>query len=166
MDKICILSDTHGHYDPQIEGYLEDCREIWHAGDFGGLEVADQLRALRPLRGVYGNIDGSDVRREFPEVLRFVYEGVKVLMIHIGGKPGKYPAQVRKLLLEDPPDLFICGHSHILRAMPDEKFKTFHLNPGACGNQGIHLVKTIVRLRINEGKMTRLEVIELGSRGL
>ena len=165
MDKVCILSDTHGYLDPRIESYLEECGEIWHGGDFGGLEVADQLRSWRPLRGVYGNIDGPDVRREFPEVLRFVYRGVKILMVHIGGKPGKYPAPVRKLLLEDPPDLFICGHSHILRAMPDAKFKTFHLNPGACGQQGFHQVKTIVRLRFSESRMSRLEVIELGARG-
>ena len=163
--KVCILSDTHGFCDPKIAAQVHDCEEIWHAGDFGGLEVAEALGALLPLRGVYGNIDGPEVRRRFPEVLRFEFEGVRVLMVHIGGKPGKYPADVRKLLLAEPPDLFLCGHSHILRAMPDPKHKTFHLNPGACGNQGFHDVKTLVKLTLGDGKMTRLEVFELGSRG-
>ena len=163
--KVCILSDTHGFLDPRILPFLDDCVEVWHAGDFGGLEIADQLKARLPLRGVYGNIDGPEVRREYPEALSFTFAGVKVSMLHIGGKPGKYPAQARALLTSEKPDLYICGHSHIMRAMPDPKYNTFHLNPGACGNQGFHDVKTIVFIHFSEGKMARMEVAELGLRG-
>jgi putative phosphoesterase len=162
--KVCILSDTHGFLDSRIPAQLKDCTEIWHAGDFGGLGVADRLKQMLPLRGVFGNIDDSAVQRQYPEVLRFECEGVRVMMVHIGGKPGTAPP-VRKLLLAEPCDLFICGHSHILRAMPDPKFKHFHLNPGACGNQGFHQIRTLVRLNFEGGKMRGLEVIELGARG-
>jgi putative phosphoesterase len=162
--KVCILADTHGYLDPKIMPHLEGCCEIWHGGDFGGLEVAEGLRRLLPLRGVYGNIDGPEVRRQFPETLCFEFAGYRVAMIHIGGKPGKVPVLARKLIESYLPHIYICGHSHILRAGPDIKLNTFHINPGACGQQGFHQMKTLVRLDFEGGK-TRLEVVELGPRG-
>ena len=163
--KVCVLSDTHGYLDPKLIPHLQGCQEIWHAGDFGGLEVAQALRTHLPLRGVYGNIDGPELRREFPEALTFDCAGYRIAMMHIGGRPGKYPVAARKLLESYQPHLFICGHSHILRAMPDAKYNTFYLNPGACGQEGFHMVKTIVHLSF-AGGATRIEVLELGPRGV
>ncbi len=167
MTKIGLLSDTHSFLDEKVFDYFADCDEVWHAGDFGSMAVVDALRAFRPLRGVYGNIDNAAIRSEMPEDLTFDCAGLRVFMTHIGGYPGKYAPRVRKLLQEDPPSggLFICGHSHILKAMPDRKLDFLHLNPGACGHEGWHSVRTLMRFDITEGRIGNLQVIELGRRG-
>ena len=165
MKRIGLLSDTHGHLDDTIFQYLEECDEIWHAGDIGSQEVADRLAAYKPFRAVYGNIDGGSLRRQFPEDLRFECEGMDVWITHIGGYPGRYNKRVRALIAENPPDLFISGHSHILKVMPDKKYGLIHINPGAAGQHGFHKVKTLVRFTIDEGRLKDLEVVELGKRG-
>ncbi len=164
MKRIGLISDTHGYLDDAVFRYFDACDEIWHAGDFGTLELADQLAAFRPLRGVYGNIDGQDVRIVHPEDQFFTCEGVKVWMTHIGGYPGKYPAKVKETLLSYQPDLFICGHSHILKVIYDRNLHFLHLNPGAAGKQGWHKVRTLLRFDIFDKKIHNLEAIELGSR--
>src|SRR5690606_39074284 len=148
--KIGLLSDTHGYLDDAIFQHFADCDEIWHAGDFGNVAVADALAAVKPLRGVYGNIDGRDIRTRYPEHLRFRCEEVDVWMTHIGGYPGRYSPQVKEEIHRDPPTLFICGHSHILKVMYDQKLQTLHLNPGAAGKQGWHKVRTLLRFSIHE----------------
>jgi uncharacterized protein len=165
--RIGLLSDTHSVLSPKVFEYFADCDEIWHAGDFGAPQVLRDLQAFKPLRGVYGNIDGAEIRRELPEDLYFECNGVPVFMTHIGGYPGKYNPRVRKLLTENPPrgGLFICGHSHILKVIPDKTLGFLHINPGACGNEGWHQVKTLVRFEINEGQIQQLQVIEIGRRG-
>lgn len=163
--RIGLLSDTHGYLDDPMLRFLEDCDEIWHAGDFGGNGVVESLMALKPVRGVFGNIDGREIRGLFPEDLRFVCEGLDVFMTHIGGYPGKYAKRVKALLENQPPGLFICGHSHILKIMPDPKLGLLHINPGACGQEGFHLMRTMVRFSIQTGTISGLEVIELGRRG-
>jgi putative phosphoesterase len=165
MKRIGLLSDTHSYLDEKILDYFEECDEIWHAGDIGDVSVADQLEAFRPFRAVYGNIDDEKVRVRYPENLRFECEGMDVFMTHIGGYPGRYNKRVREILQEDPPDLYICGHSHILKIMPDKKLDLLHINPGAYGIHGFHKVRTIVRFTIKEAKIEDLEVIELGLRG-
>jgi putative phosphoesterase len=165
MKRIGLLSDTHSYLDEKILDYFEECDEIWHAGDIGDVSVADQLEAFRPFRAIYGNIDDEKVRVRYPENLRFECEGMDVFMTHIGGYPGRYNKRVREILQEDPPDLYICGHSHILKIMPDKKLDLLHINPGACGIHGFHKVRTIVRFTIKEAKIEDLEVIELGLRG-
>lgn len=165
MIRIGLLSDTHSYLDEKIFDYFKECDEIWHAGDIGSFEVVDRLEAFRPFRAVYGNIDDHKMRRQYPEDLRFECEGLDVLMTHIGGYPGRYKKRVRELIAENPPGLFICGHSHILKIMPDEKHKLIHINPGACGNHGFHKIKTLVRFSIDNGKLKDVEVIELGRRG-
>ncbi|MFC7525854.1 metallophosphoesterase family protein [Parapedobacter sp. GCM10030251] len=161
MIRIGLLSDTHGYLDEAIFQHFESCDEIWHAGDFGDIAVADTLAAFRPLRGVYGNIDGKDIRAVFPEHLRFNCEEVDVWMTHIGGYPNRYSPQVRKDIQLNPPRLFICGHSHILKVMYDQKLQCLHLNPGAAGKQGWHKVRTLLRFSINNKRIENLEVIEL-----
>jgi uncharacterized protein len=161
MMRIGLLSDTHAHLDRRIPDFFASCDEIWHAGDIGSLEVVEQLQALKPIRAVFGNIDGRLIRNLFPEDLRFTCEGLEVFMTHIGGYPGKYTPRVRTILQQNPPGLYICGHSHILKVMPDKSLGLLHINPGACGNEGFHRVKTIVRFSISEGKPHDLEVIEL-----
>lgn len=167
MKKIGLLSDTHSFLDERIFQYFAECDEVWHAGDFGSMSVIDRLRAFKPLRGVYGNIDNALIQAEMPLDLRFECEGVPVFMTHIGGYPGRYNPRVRKILMADPPrdGLFICGHSHILKAMPDRQLGFLHLNPGACGNEGWHTVKTLMRFVLEAGAIRELEVIELGPRG-
>ena len=165
MKRIGLLSDTHGYLDEKIFGYFEDCDEIWHAGDIGNLQVVEQLEQFRPLRAVYGNIDDAIIRQEFPLNLRFSCEGMEVFMTHIGGYPGRYNRRVREILQKEPPDLYICGHSHILKIMPDPKLDLLHINPGACGNHGFHKIKTIVRFSISDGQLHDMDVIELGMRG-
>ncbi len=165
MTRIGLLSDTHGFLDEAVFDYFAACDEIWHAGDIGTGEVTERLAAFRPLRAVHGNIDDAALRQRFPEDLRFTLDGVDVLMTHIGGYPGRYNARVRKLLAVHPPDLFICGHSHILKVMPDKKHHLLHINPGACGHQGFHQMRTLVRFTLNDGKVGDLQVIELGKRG-
>ena len=164
MKRILLLSDTHSYMDDRILKYAEDADEIWHAGDFGNLQVIEALEQLKPLRGVYGNIDDAKIRTIFPEVSSFMCEEVKVLIIHIGGYPGKYSPLAKKEIEAHKPQLFISGHSHILKAMNDSKNNLLHLNPGACGNQGWHKVRTMMRFTINGKDIQDLEVIELGPR--
>ena len=165
MKRIGVLSDTHNFLDENIFRHFESCDEIWHAGDFGSAEIADRLNAFRPLRGVYGNIDGQDIRRVYPENLRWQCEEVHIFMTHIGGYPPNYNPGVRKALSEQPAQLFLCGHSHILRIMYDDRRHCLHINPGAAGNQGWHKIRTIVRFSIAGRDMKDCEVIELGKRG-
>lgn len=164
MKRIGLLSDTHGYLDDAVFKHFDQCDEIWHAGDFGNIELADQLAAFKPLRGVYGNIDGQDIRISYPEDLRFKCEDVEVWMTHIGGYPGKYDTRIRAELYNKPPKLFICGHSHILKVIFDKKIGTLHLNPGAAGKQGWHKVRSLLRFSISEEKIHTLEIIELGNR--
>jgi hypothetical protein len=164
MLKIGLLSDTHHFLDEAIFRHFDSCDEIWHAGDFGTAELAGQLAAFKPLRGVYGNIDGQDIRTDYPEKLRWQSEAVSVFMIHIGGYPPRYNPAVKKELLAHPPQLFICGHSHILKIMYDEKLQCLHMNPGAAGRQGWHQVRTLIRFTIDGPAMKDCEVIELGKR--
>jgi putative phosphoesterase len=161
MTRIGLLSDTHGYLDDAVFKHFENCDEIWHAGDFGNIELADKLAAFKPLRGVYGNIDGKDVRIVYPENLRFKCEEVDVWMTHIGGYPGKYNPSLRQEIYTNPPRLFICGHSHILKVIYDKKINCLHLNPGAAGKQGWHKVRTMLRFCISEEKIHTLEAIEL-----
>ena len=165
MTKILLLSDTHSHMDERILDYARQADEVWHAGDIGSLEVTDALEKLRPVRAVYGNIDGAPVRREFPLDNRFACEGVDVWITHIGGYPGKYQSRVREVMQVNPPKLFICGHSHILKVQYDKKFNLLHMNPGACGKAGFHQVRTMLRFTIDGKEIKDLEVVELGKRG-
>lgn len=163
MKKIGIISDTHGYWDPKYETYLGECDEIWHAGDIGSTEVADKFEAMKPLfRAVYGNCDGYDLRDRYPEIQRFKCEDVDVMIKHIGGYPGKYDRSVVKYLYTDPPQLFIAGHSHILKVKYDKSLGLMHINPGAAGMMGWHKERTIVRLTIDGSKFTDCEVITLG----
>jgi putative phosphoesterase len=164
MLRIGLLSDTHHFLDNTIFRHFESCDEIWHAGDFGTADLARQLAEFRPLRGVFGNIDGQDIRSVYPEKLRWQSEGVRVLMTHIGGYPPRYNPAVQQDLRIDPPQLFICGHSHILKIMYDEKLKCLHMNPGAAGRQGWHQVRTLIRFSIEGSDMKDCQVIELGKR--
>ena len=164
MLRIGLLSDTHHFLDSAIFSHFESCDEIWHAGDFGTVELARQLAGFRPLRGVYGNIDGQDIRSIYPEKLRWQSDGVRVLMTHIGGYPPRYNPTVIGELRKDPPQLFICGHSHILKIMYDDKLKCLHMNPGAAGKQGWHQVRTLIRFTIDGSDMKDCQVIELGKR--
>ena len=164
MLKIGLLSDTHHFLDEAVFRHFEACDEIWHAGDFGTVELAAKLAAFKPLRGVYGNIDGQDVRSAYPERLRWQSEDVNVFMTHIGGYPPRYNPTIKKELTADPPQLFICGHSHILKIMYDDKLQCLHMNPGAAGRQGWHTVRTLIRFVIDGKNMRDCEVIELGNR--
>jgi putative phosphoesterase len=164
MKKILLLSDTHSHIDDKILGYAAKADEVWHAGDIGDLSVTDKLKSVAPLKAVYGNIDNAEARLEFPLHNRFFCEGVKVWMTHIGGYPGKYNQEIRKEINENPPKLFICGHSHILKVMFDQKLKMLHMNPGAAGISGFHKVRTMLRFTIDGEKIANLEVIEMGGK--
>jgi hypothetical protein len=164
LKKIGLISDTHQYLDEAVFKHFETCDEIWHAGDFGSAEVVEALKNFKPLRGVYGNIDGNDIRQQFPEVLKFACEDVNVLMIHIGGYPGKYAPLARTEMMNYKPQIFISGHSHILKIMYDEKHKCLHVNPGAAGKQGWHKVRTLVRFTIDGADIKDCEVIELGKR--
>ncbi len=160
MKKILLLSDTHNYIDDAILKYVKQADEVWHAGDIGNLEVTDAIKALKPLRAVYGNIDDAKVRIEFPEHDRFKCESVDVWMTHIGGYPNKYDKRVKDELIKNPPKLFICGHSHILKVIPDKKLNLLHMNPGAIGKHGLHKVRTMLRFTIDNEKIDNLEVIE------
>lgn len=166
MTRIGLISDTHGFLDETVFKHFEQCDEIWHAGDFGNIELANSLANLSglTLKGVYGNIDGQDIRSIYPEQLVFMCEGVKVMMRHIGGSPPKYNPETRKELQLHQPLLFISGHSHILKVMYDDKINCLHMNPGAAGKQGWHKVRTIIRFVIDGKDMKNCEVIELGKR--
>ncbi|MDN3492818.1 metallophosphoesterase family protein [Winogradskyella bathintestinalis] len=160
MKKILLLSDTHSHIDDAILKYVKQADEVWHAGDIGSLNVTDSIKKLKPLRAVYGNIDDAKARTEFPLHNRFVCENVDVWITHIGGYPPKYNNLVRDELQSNPPDLFITGHSHILKVMPDKKLNLLHMNPGAVGKHGFHKVRTMLRFKIDGKKIEDLEVIE------
>ncbi|MDX9789793.1 MAG: metallophosphoesterase family protein [Candidatus Kapabacteria bacterium] len=162
MKKILLISDTHSHLDDKILKYIKDVDEVWHAGDIGDLRVTDVLKELKPLKAVYGNIDGQNARAEFPLHNRFVCEGLDVWITHIGGYPGKYNPLLIKELEQNPPDLFICGHSHILKVIFDKKNNFLHMNPGAAGIYGIHSVRTMLQFTVSEGKVGNLEIVELG----
>ncbi|WP_124980238.1 metallophosphoesterase family protein [Nonlabens xiamenensis] len=158
--KILLLSDTHSHIDDFILKYVHQADEVWHAGDIGDLSVTDQIMAIKPLKAVYGNIDDESARGQFPEHLKFDCEGIKVWMTHIGGYPGRYNQRVRPEIYDNPPDLFICGHSHILKVMMDKKIQCLHMNPGAIGCHGFHKKRTMLRFEIHNAKIRNLEVIE------
>lgn len=162
--KILLLSDTHSYIDERILSYAQDCDEIWHCGDFGSMEVVEKLQAIKPLRGVYGNIDGTEIRSIFPEVNRFWCQEVEVLMIHIGGYPKRYSALTKRELKRGKPQLFISGHSHILKVMYDEENQLLHLNAGACGKVGWHKIRTMMRFTIVGKEIKDLEIIELGTK--
>jgi putative phosphoesterase len=166
MKRIGLISDTHGYLDEKVFKYFAECDEIWHAGDIGNIEVADQLAAFKPFRAVYGNIDGMPHRTMFPETLRFKCEEMEIMMTHIGGRPYVYPPAVRAAFKERSPDIFICGHSHILRVEFDKRQKVLYLNPGAAGIHGFHKVKTLLRFSIEGKKISNMEAIELGPRAL
>ena len=164
MLRIALLSDTHNYLDPKIFKYFDSCDQIWHAGDIGTISVTDELSKIKPVVAVYGNIDGQDVRKVHPLNQIFMCEGVKVFMTHIGGYPNRYSMEALNEIKEHQPQLFICGHSHILKVMYDDKHKLLHINPGAAGNHGFHAVKTMVRFTIDGEKIKDLEVVELGKR--
>jgi hypothetical protein len=164
MKRIGLISDTHSYLDDKVFKHFENCDEIWHAGDFGTLELADSLAAFKPLRGVFGNIDGKDIRAVYPEHNRFMCEEVDVWITHIGGYPDKYNPKIKPQIYANPPKLFIAGHSHILKVVFDKKIGALHINPGAAGKHGWHKVRTLVRFCISEEKIHTLEVIELGNK--
>jgi uncharacterized protein len=161
MKKIGLISDTHGYMDEAILNHLNECDEIWHAGDFGNLTVIDALKQIKPVRGVYGNIDDALIRIQFKEQNVFMCEEVKVMMRHIGGYPPRYNAETKKEILIHQPQLFISGHSHILKIMYDEKLQCLHMNPGAAGKQGWHKVRTLIVFEIDGKEMKNCNVIEL-----
>ena len=163
--KIGLMSDTHSFLDDKVFEYFAEVDEIWHAGDIGSTAVADALESFKPMRAVYGNIDNQQLRHRYLENMIFDIDGYKVVMTHIGGYPNKYPAAIKQLLIREKPHLFICGHSHILKIMPDKTLNLLHINPGACGNEGFHHVKTLVRFELINAKIQHLQVIEIGPRG-
>lgn len=164
MLRIGLLSDTHGYFDPRIRDHFADCNEIWHAGDIGDVEVARQLSGIAPLVGVHGNIDGTSIRSMFPGHQRHIREGVDIWMTHIGGYPGNYAFQVKPDIYVKPPGLFISGHSHILKVMPDKKYGLLHMNPGSAGRSGLHQVRTLIRFEVDQARVGNVDVIELGAR--
>jgi putative phosphoesterase len=163
--RIGLMSDTHGFLDEIIFEYFAECDEVWHAGDFGTVELLDRLRAWKPVRGVFGNVDGAEIRLSVPRDLEWMCEGLPVYMTHIGGYPGAYDRRVKPELATRRPGLFICGHSHILRVMRDHSLGLVHLNPGACGHHGWHQTRTLLRFTVEAGKLKAMEAIELGPRG-
>ena len=163
MKKILLLSDTHSYIDDAILKYVKQADEVWHAGDIGDLKVTDAIKSLKPLRAVYGNIDDAKARLEFPEHNRFMCEGVDVWITHIGGYPGRYNLRVKDEIILHPPKLFISGHSHILKVMPDKRLNLLHMNPGAVGKHGFQKKRTMLRFTINGSNIENLEVIEFNS---
>lgn len=164
MKRIGLLSDTHSFLDEKLLTYFSVVDEIWHAGDIGELSVIDQLESLKPVRAVWGNIDGTEARQRYPEHQRFVLEGLDVWITHIGGYPGRYDRRVRTDIYNNPPGLFICGHSHILKVMPDKELGLLHMNPGAAGKHGFHKEKTALRFAIENGEVSQVELIKLGTK--
>lgn len=163
--KIGLISDTHGWIHPSVYDHFRDVDEIWHAGDIGNIGTADALSSFRTLRAVYGNIDDAVVRRAYPEQLKFRAEEVNVWLVHIGGTPGHYDKKIAQLLFNDPPDIFVCGHSHIARVQHDKKTGSLYINPGSAGYQGFHKYMTIMTLCIDGARIHSLQLIELGERG-
>jgi uncharacterized protein len=166
LKRIGILSDTHGHHDEMIAHNLSQCDEIWHIGDIGNVELLDIYQAIKPLVAVYGNIDGHEIRASIPLKRRFVIEDFVVLMTHIGGYPGRYDQSIRNEVKFNPPDIFISGHSHILKILPDKKLNLLHINPGSAGKYGLHKIRTMVILELDKKKILDVKVIELGLRGV
>jgi len=164
MLRIGLLSDTHGYFDDRINEYFGTCHEIWHAGDIGDLEIIRKLKRIASVVAVYGNIDGGTIRASFPVHQRQVREGMDIWMTHIGGYPGNYDPKIRQDMYENPPGLFISGHSHILKVMPDKKLGLLHMNPGAAGRHGLHKVRTLLRFEVDGGRVDQVDVIELGPR--
>ncbi len=164
MKKILLISDTHGYFEPALIKHIQAADEVWHAGDIGASEFLKNILPHKPFKAVYGNIDGAEIRKAYPELLIFDCEQVKVLMLHIGGYPGKYPAKLKALLQKEQPDLFICGHSHILKVQYDSELKLLHMNPGACGREGFHQVKTALKFEIDGKQIKNLSLIEFGKR--
>jgi hypothetical protein len=160
MKKILLISDTHGYIDDRIIQYAKQSDETWHAGDIGELKVTDELKKVTTIRAVHGNIDNNKIRAEYPENLRFQVEEMKVWITHIGGYPNKYNKRIRQEINTNPPDIFICGHSHILKVINDKKLNVLHINPGAIGKHGFHHVRTMIRFEIMKKKIQNLEVIE------
>ena len=165
MTRIGLISDTHGYLDENIFDHFNNCDEVWHGGDFGEGGLAKRIKEKKNLKGVYGNIDGYDIRTEFPEQLVFMCEDVKVMIRHIGGYPPKYNPETKRELLIHQPQLFVAGHSHILKVMYDDKLQCLHMNPGAAGKHGWHKIRTIIRFAIDGKNIRDCEVIELGERG-
>ena len=160
MKKILLLSDTHGYIDDKILSYCKLADEVWHAGDIGSIEVVDKIKQLKPFKGVYGNIDNNLIRNKFPIDQRFSCENIKVWITHIGGYPSRYSKRISDRLKSEKVDLFICGHSHILRVMNDKKHDLLHINPGAIGKHGFHNKRTMVRFEIDRKRIENLEIIE------
>ena len=161
MKQIGLLSDTHNFLHPELFKFFKNCDEIWHAGDFGNINIANELSNFKPVRAVYGNIDGKDIRIVYPREQIFFCENIKVFMTHIGGYPGKYYKKAKEIIIKEKPALFICGHSHILKVMHDKKYNLLHINPGAAGKFGLHNVITAIRFSIDGKNITNLEVLEL-----
>ena len=164
MKKILLISDTHSFLKPKLIKHIKEADEVWHAGDIGNIDLCLEIEKLKPLKAVFGNIDDKDIRITYPENLFFNCENVPVFITHIGGYPGKYPAKIKALIIENKPKLFICGHSHILKVMYDKDLELLHINPGACGVHGFHNIKTAVRFEIEGAEIKNLAVIELGNR--
>lgn len=161
MKKIGLLSDTHGWLNPKVFEFFKDCDEIWHVGDIGGTDVADSLSSFKPLRAVYGNIDDQKIRLMFPRINIFTIEGVKVMMTHIGGYPNHYEPVIKELIIKEKPNIFISGHSHILKVMNDKELHLLHINPGAAGNSGFHKVITMLRFQIDGDNISNMELYEM-----
>jgi uncharacterized protein len=164
LKKILLISDTHGFLDDKLWKYIDTCDEVWHAGDLGEGEWIEAIRHKKPFKAVFGNIDSATCRSQFPEELIFNCEGVKVMMLHIGGYPEKLTARLKQRIKEVSPTVFICGHSHILKVQHDRALNVLFMNPGACGSHGFHVMKTALRFEVNGNQLTNLEVIELGKR--
>jgi len=164
MKKILLLSDTHSYIDDQILKFVKQVDEVWHAGDIGDIKVIDTIAKLKPVRAVYGNIDNNIIRSEFPLDLKFTIENVDVWITHIGGYPNRYDFRIKEEIKNNPPKLFISGHSHILKVMFDKNLNLLHMNPGAAGKHGFHQVRTMLRFEINGDKISNLEIIELEKR--
>lgn len=164
MKRIGILSDTHGYWDDRYLEYFAECDEIWHAGDIGSYDLIRRLEEFRPVKAVCGNCDGGDTRKTYPEILEWECENTHVMMTHIGGYPGKYAPGIRRILEEKHPQLFIAGHSHILKVLFDQQLNLLYINPGAAGIMGWHKVRTLIRVTISEGNFSNLEVIELSDK--
>ena len=164
MKKILLLSDTHSYIDEQILKFVKQADEVWHVGDIGDLKVTDTLKKIKPLRAVYGNIDDKDARAEFPLDLKFTIENITVWMTHIGGYPNKYNLRIREEIKQNPPKIFISGHSHILKVQYDKNLELLHLNPGAAGKHGFHKIRTMLRFEVDKSDIKNLEIIELAKR--
>lgn len=166
MTKIGLISDTHGYLDDRVFEHFKDCDEIWHGGDIGDKSIIEKLQDFKPLRAVYGNIDSKDIQALVPENQHFTIENIQVWLTHIGGYPPRYNPKILKQFKLQTPDMFVCGHSHILRAMRDKDLANMiYLNPGAAGNEGFHTIKTLLKFTLDNRKFGNLEVIELGKRG-